>query len=42
MKLIILILASDNNEVYLECQKLWRSYMNINTNVKAFFIKSFK
>ena len=38
MNLIILILANDNN-IYLECQKLWTSYMNIHPNIKSYFIK---
>ena len=38
MKLIILILANDT-ELYLECQKLWRLYMNTHPNIKSYFIK---
>jgi hypothetical protein len=38
MKIIILILANDDG-IYLECQKLWRSYMNIHPNIKSYFIK---
>jgi len=38
MKLIILILASDN-DLYLHCQNLWRSYMNLHPNIKSYFIK---
>jgi hypothetical protein len=38
MKLIILILASDN-DLYLHCQNMWRSYMNTHPNIKSYFIK---
>jgi len=38
MKLIVLILASDN-ATYLECQKMWRLYMNTHPNIKSYFIK---
>ena len=38
MKLIILILASDN-DLYLQCQNMWRSYMNTHPNIKSYFIK---
>jgi hypothetical protein len=38
VKLIILILANDS-ETYLECQKLWKLYMNSHPNVKSYFIK---
>lgn len=38
VKLIILILANDS-EIYLECQKLWKLYMNSHPNVKSYFIK---
>jgi len=38
MKLVILILANDT-KFYLECQKLWRMYMNTHPNIKSYFIK---
>jgi len=38
MKIIILILANDSG-IYLECQKLWTSYMNLHPNIKSYFIK---
>jgi hypothetical protein len=38
MKLIILILANDT-DIYLECQKLWKTYMNTHSNIKSYFIK---
>lgn len=38
MKLIVLILANNNN-LYLECQKIWKSYMNTCPNISSYFIK---
>jgi hypothetical protein len=38
MKIIILILANDSG-IYLECQKFWRTYMNLHPNIKSYFIK---
>ena len=38
MKIIILILANDSG-IYLECQKLWTTYMNLHPNIKSYFIK---
>lgn len=38
MKLIILILANDN-DLYLQMQKLWKIYMNNFSSVKSYFIK---
>jgi hypothetical protein len=38
MKIIILILANDSG-IYLECQKLWKTYMNLHPNIKSYFIK---
>ena len=38
MKILILILANDNG-IYLECQTLWRTYMNLHPNIKSYFIK---
>ena len=38
MKLIILILANDDN-LYIEMQKLWKTYMNNHNNIKCYFIK---
>jgi hypothetical protein len=38
MNLIILILANDS-DIYLECQKLWKIYMNTHPNIKSYFIK---
>lgn len=38
MKIIILILSNDSGH-YLECQNMWRSYMNTHPNIKSYFIK---
>ena len=40
IRLLVLVLASDNLPVYIVEQKLWRSYMHYNpSQVTAFFIK---
>jgi hypothetical protein len=39
MKLIILIIASDDLEIYREEQKFWRKYMNSYQNITSYFIK---
>lgn len=38
MKLLFLILANDT-PAYLEMQRLWQKYMNIDSNIKSYFIK---
>jgi len=39
-KVLVLIIASDNQPVYLELQKLWRSYMHQDRkHIEAYFIK---
>jgi hypothetical protein len=38
MKLIILILANDNN-LYLECQQIWKSYMSNHPFIDSYFLK---
>jgi hypothetical protein len=41
MNIIILIIASDNTDNYIEMQKIWRKYMNkCNPNIRSFFIKN--
>jgi len=41
MNIIILIIASDNTNNYIELQNIWRRYMNLlNPTIKAFFIKN--
>ena len=40
IKLLVLIIASDNLPVYVEEQKIWRSYMHLDPrHVEAYFIK---
>jgi len=39
-RVLMLILASDNNPVFLEHQRIWRSYMHTHPNIKAFFYKA--
>jgi hypothetical protein len=38
--IIILIIASDNSNEYIEMQNIWRKYMNTHENIKSFFIKN--
>lgn len=39
-KVLVLIIASDNTEAYLELQKVWRSYMHSDPeHVEAYFIR---
>lgn len=41
IKILVLVIASDEIPVYIEFQKLWRSYMNYNPEqVEVYFIKS--
>lgn len=40
MKIIILIIANDSPQYYLDMQEMWRKYMNTHPNITAFFIKS--
>ena len=37
--IIILIIASDNTDFYINMQKVWKMYMNTHPKIKAFFIK---
>lgn len=36
---IILIIASDNEDYYINMQNIWRMYMNNHPKIKSFFIK---
>ena len=36
---IILIIASDNHDYYINMQKIWKMYMNNHPKIKSFFIK---
>lgn len=40
MKIIILIIANDYPQYYLDMQEIWRKYMNTHPNITTFFIKS--
>lgn len=39
MKVLILIISSDNNQAYEKHHKIWRCYMNSNPHIDAYFIK---
>jgi hypothetical protein len=34
----ILILASNNNNIFKNCRKIWKAYMNIDPTIKVFFV----
>lgn len=38
-RVLVLILASDTQPIYLEHQRLWRTYMHSNPNVDCYFYK---
>jgi len=38
-KILMLVLASDNNPIYKEHQRIWRSYMHTNPNIDCYFYK---
>ena len=40
MKIVILIVANDYPEHYLEMQNIWRLYMNSFQNIKSYFLKA--
>lgn len=41
MKILVLIIASDNQPVYVEQQMIWRSYMHLDPeHIEAYFIKA--
>ena len=35
---VILVLASNNNEIYKNCRKIWKCYMNIDPTIKVYFV----
>ena len=39
MKIIILIIADDTKEYYVQMQNNWRKYMNTHPDIKSYFIK---
>lgn len=38
-KIIILIIANNDKEYYIEMQQIWKKYMNLHPNIKSYFIK---
>ena len=40
LKILVLILASDSNPLYIEFQKLWKHVMNLYPNIQCFFYKA--
>ena len=40
--IIILIIASDNKQYYIEMQQLWKKYMNIHPNIKSYFTQLYE
>ena len=41
-QVIILIIASDNTDYYINMQNIWNLYMNTHPHIKSFFIKENK
>lgn len=39
MRILVLILASDNQPIYVELQSIWRKYMKSNPSVDCYFYK---
>jgi hypothetical protein len=35
---VILVLASNNNQIYKNCRKIWKQYMNVDPSIKVFFV----
>jgi hypothetical protein len=35
---VILVLASNNNTIYKNCRKIWKTYMNLDQTIKVFFV----
>lgn len=35
---VVLVLASNNNEIYRSCRKVWKKYMNVDTSIKVYFV----
>jgi hypothetical protein len=40
VKIVVLIIASDFENHYIEMQAIWKKYMNIHPNIVCYFIKS--
>ena len=39
MRLVVGIIASDNDEYQVKAQKVWKKYMNKNENIQSYFLK---
>ena len=39
MKIIILIIADDTKQYYIDMQNIWKKYMNTHKQIKSYFIK---
>ena len=35
---VLLVLASNNDEIYRNCRKVWKLYMNIDPTIKVYFV----
>ena len=35
---VILVLASNNNQHYNNCRKIWKTYMMLDKTIRVFFI----
>ena len=35
---VMLVLASNNHQIYKNCRKVWRKYMNLDPTIKVFFV----
>jgi hypothetical protein len=40
MKILVLILASDNSDTYIKLQQLWRRIICLDKNIESYFIKA--
>ena len=40
MKILVLILASDNSDIYIKLQELWRRMICLDLNIESYFIKA--
>jgi hypothetical protein len=40
MKILVLILASDNSDIYIKLQQLWRRIICLDSNIESYFIKA--
>jgi hypothetical protein len=38
MKIILLIIASENEHKYYEMKEFWKTYMNIHPNIQSYFL----